>query len=122
MEFLAVLTWLLLAGTGMILLPFAITTPGAGLTGLAGLGGLSAGVLFIALGAPDWAAWVQVGMAMLGLVAGSLSAAWLCDDRFSSGTGAEVLQAGTVGLQLPFFAGVLFISLLIAVHATESVV
>lgn len=29
MEFLAVLTWLFLAGTGMILLPFAMTTPGS---------------------------------------------------------------------------------------------
>ena len=97
MEFLAVLTWLLLAGTGMILLPFAITTPGAGLTGLAGLGGLSACVLFIALGAPDWAAWVQVGMAMLGLVGGSLAAAWLCDDRFTSGTGRRSYRPGRWG-------------------------
>lgn len=61
-------------------------------------------------------------MAMLGIVGGSLAAAWLCNDRFTSGTRAQLLQAGTVGPQLPFFGGVLFISLLIAVHATESVV
>ena len=42
--------------------------------------------------------------------------------RFISGTGAEVLQAGTLGLQLPFLGVVMFISLLIAVHAIESMV
>ena len=34
----------------------------------------------------------------------------------------QVLQAGTLGLQLPFFGVALFLSVLIAVHAVESVV
>jgi hypothetical protein len=112
MEFIALLTWLLLAGTGLILLPAAITTPGAGLVGLAGLGGLTGCILFLALGAPGWAAWVQVGMATLGLFAGPLAARRFCGDRFASGTGTEVFQAGTLGLDLPFFGVALFVSLL----------
>jgi len=122
MEFLALLTWLLLAGLGVVLLPFALATPGAGLAGLGGLGGLSASILFIVLGAPDWAAWAQVGMATLGIGGASIADMWLSDDKVISGTRAEVIQAGVVGLQLPFFGVVMFISLLIALHATEPVI
>jgi hypothetical protein len=100
MEFLALLTWLLLAGTGVFLLPFVLSTPGAGLAGLAGLGGLAASFLAILLGAPDCTGWTQVGMATLGIVSAALAGAWLGDEKFTSGTGAEVLQAGVVGLQL----------------------
>ena len=122
MEFLALLTWLVLAGTGVILLPFAITTPGAGLAGLAALGGLTASVLFIALGAPDWASWTQVGMALFGILAGTVAAMWLCDGQNISGARGEVLQAEVIGLQLPLYAVVTFISLLVAVHATEPII
>ena len=121
MEFLDLLTWLLLAGTGLILLPAAITVPGSGLVGLAALGGLTACILFMALGTPDWASWAQVGMAIVGILGGTLAARWLCDDELMSGTGAEVLQAGTLGLALPFFGVALFLSLLLAVHAVEPV-
>ena len=74
------------------------------------------------LGAPDWTAWAQVGTAALGILGGTLAASWLCDDQFTTGSGIEVLQAGTLGLLLPFFGVALFLSLLIAVHAVESVV
>ena len=122
MEFLALLTWLLLAGTGVFLLPFVFATPGAGLAGLAGLGGLTVSVLYIVLGAPEWAGWAQVGMATLGIGGAAIAATWLCDDKFISGTTVEVLQAGVVGLQLSFFSVVMFILLLIALHATEPVI
>ena len=122
MEFLALLTWLLLGGTGLMLLPYALATPGAGLAALGGLGGLAACVLFIVLGAPGWAGWTQLGMALLGFVGAGVAGAWLCDERHTSGSTAQVVQAGAVGLQLPFFGVVTFISLLIAVHATHPVV
>ena len=122
MEFLALLTWLLLAGTGLMLLPYALATPGAGLAALCGLGGLAACGLFIVLGAPDWAGWTQVGLAMLGFVGAALAGAWLCDERHTSGSAGQVMQAGVVGLQLPFFGVITFISLLIAVHATDPLV
>ena len=122
MEFLALLTWLLLGGTGLMLLPYALATPGAGLATLGGLGGLAACVLFIVLGAPNWAGWTQVGMALLGFVGAALAGTWLCDERHTSGSAAQVMQAGVVGLQLPFFGAVMCVSLLIAVHATHPVV
>ena len=122
MEFLALLTWLLLAGTGLILLPAAIAVPGSGVEGLAALGGLAACILFMTLGAPDWAAWAQVGMAIVGILGGALAARWLCDDELISGTRGEVLQAEALGLALPFFGVVLFLSLLLAVHVVEPVV
>ena len=122
MEFLDLATWLLLAGTGLILLPAAITVPGSGLVGLAGLGGLAACILYMALGTPDWAAWTQVGMAIVGILGGTLAARWLCDDQLISGTRADVVQAGTLGLALPFFGVALFLSLLLAAHGVEPVV
>ena len=122
MEFLALVTWLLLAGGSVFLLPFVITTPGAGLAGLAGLGGLAAAILFVVLGAPDWASWAQVGMALLGILGATMAAGWLTDETFTSGSQSQLLQAGVVGLQLPFFGVAAFISLLLAVHATPPVV
>jgi hypothetical protein len=53
---------------------------------------------------------------------GTLAASRLSDDRFTSGTAIDGVQAGTLGLQLPFFGVVLFRSVLIALHATATVV
>ena len=122
MEFLALLTWLLLGSSAMMLLPIVLATPGAGLAVLGGLGGLTACVLFIVLGAPSWAGWTQLGMALLGFVGAAVAAAWLCSERHASGSGAQEVQAATVGLQLPFFGAVIVMSLLIATQVTESVV
>ena len=106
----------------MILLPYALATPGAGLAALGGLGGLAACLLFILLGAPNWAGWTQLGMALLGFVGAAVAGAWLCDERHASGSGAQGVQAATVGLQLPFFGAVTVMSLLIATQVTNSVV
>lgn len=122
MEILALVIWLMLAGLGMVLAPFAFTTPGAGISALAAFGGATAGVLFIVLGAPLWTAWAQVGFALLGMVGATLAAAQLNDDRFTSGSVAEELQASAVGLQLPFYATVAFVTLLMALQATDPVV
>jgi hypothetical protein len=122
MEFLALAIWLLLAGLGSVLAPFAFTTPGAGLAGLAAFGGATASVLFIVLDAPLWTAWAQVGFSLLGMVGGTLAAAQLNDDRFTSGSVSEQLQASAVGLQLPFYATVAFVTLLIALQAVDPVV
>ena len=66
MEFLALAIWLLVAGTGAILLPHAVTTPGAGLAALAGLGGLTVCILYIVLGC-EGAGPRDVGPVHLGL-------------------------------------------------------
>lgn len=121
-EFLALLIWLLLAGPATVLAPFALTTPGSGLAAMAAFGGTAAGVLFIALGAPLWAAWVQVGFALLGIAGATFAAMQLNDGELIAGTTAEELQAGAVGLQLPFFFTVLFVALLMATEGVDPVV
>ena len=121
-EFLTLITWLLLAGTGTVLLPFVLTTPGAGLAALAGVGGLAACVLFMVLDAPIWASWVQVGMAVLGIIGASLAAAWLCDGSSLSGSTGEEVQASILGLQLPFFGVATFLAALLALQIVEPVV
>jgi hypothetical protein len=122
MEFLALLIWLLLAGMGVVFVPFVFTTPGAGLSLLAAGGGLTASVLYIVLDAPLWAGWVQLGMALLGILGAGLAAAQLSDERVISGSEGEALVAGVVGLQLPFYCAVTFVTLLIALQATDPVV
>lgn len=122
MEILALLVWLLLAGTGAILLPFAFTVPGSGLSAMAGTGGMIVCILFIVLGAPVWAGWAQVGLASLGVVGATLAAAQLLDERFVIGSATEELQAAVVGLRLPFYFAVGFVTLLVALDMTEPVV
>jgi hypothetical protein len=122
MEFLALAIWLMLAGTGAALGPFAVTTPGVGLVALGGLGGLAASVLFIVFDAAMWAAWVQVGMAVLGLLGIGLSVAQLTNDQVISGTVAEEIQASIVGLDLFIYFTVLFVTLLIATGGVEPVI
>jgi hypothetical protein len=122
MEFLALLIWLLLAGTALVVAPFGFISLGAGISALAALGGTTACVLFIVLGAPEWAGWLQVGLAVLGILGATLAAMWLSDDRAISGSIAEGLMAGAVGLQIPFYCTATFVTLLIALQATDPVV
>jgi len=121
-EFLALLIWLLLAGTAAVVAPFAVVSLGAGIAALAAFGGTAASVLYIVLDAPDWAGWAQLGLALLGILGATLAAAWLSDDRVISGSAAEGLMAGAVGVQLPFFFAVTFVTLLIAFQVTDPVV
>jgi hypothetical protein len=122
MEFLALLIWLLLAGTGMVLAPFVFATPGAGLSLLASGGGLTAGVPYIVLDAPLSARWAQLGLALVGILGAGLAAAQLINDRVITGSVGEEVQAAVVGLQLPFYCAVTFVTLLIALQATDPVV
>jgi hypothetical protein len=122
MEIFALVLWLLLGGLGTILAPAGLTNPGAGITALAAFGGAAASVLFIVLGAPVWAGWVQVGMAVLGIIGGTLAAAWLSNDNLITGSELEGVAAGVVGLALPFFCAALFVTLLIALQITDPVV
>jgi hypothetical protein len=120
MEYIALLIFLLLAGTGLVLGPFAITTPGAGLAALAGVGGLAACVLFIAFDGASAAGWVLVGASVLGVVGDAIAAAWLTSDRRGlsmPGQVAEELQASVVGLQLPFFLAVVPVAVMVALHS-----
>jgi hypothetical protein len=122
MEFVTVIVWLVLAGTAVFLLPGTIMVPGAALMVLAGVGGLAGGVLFIVLDAPGWAAWLQVGLAALGVAGATIAAGYLCSADDITGSSLEEVEASVVGLQLPFLATVLFAALLIAAHGVDPVV
>jgi hypothetical protein len=122
MEIFALFIWLMLGGLGTILAPAGLTNPGAGITALAAFGGAAACMLFIVLGAPLWAGWLQVGMAVLGLAGGTLAVVWLSNDSLITGSEFEGLAAGVVGLALPFFCAALFVTLLIALQITDPVV
>jgi hypothetical protein len=121
-EFVALVIWLLLAGLGIALVPFLFITAGAVLSLLAAVGGVTACVLFIVLDAPDWAGWVQFGLALTGILGALLAAVWLSDDRVISGSAAEGIMAGAIGLQLSLYCAVTFVTLLIAFEVTDSVV
>jgi hypothetical protein len=95
---------------------------GAGIAALAAFGGTAASVLYIVLDAPEWAGWLQLGLAVLGIVGATLAAMWLSDDRVISGSAPEGLMAGAVGVQLPFYFTVTFVTLLIALEVTDPVV
>jgi hypothetical protein len=121
MEILALLVWLLVAGMGLVLLPFSITTPGVALAAIGSQIGLVAGILFVALDEPDWAMWVQVGAAVLGILGAGIGVKWICDESFATGSAAEEVQAGVLGLQLPFYFVVAFLTLVVAFGGADPV-
>jgi hypothetical protein len=74
--------------------------------------------LFIILDGPRWAAWLTVAMAVIGVIADIWGAgALLSDERSVSGElqGAEELEAGLLGVQLPLFGVALLTSLCLGV-------
>ena len=121
-EILALVIWLLIAGLGLVLLPVAITAPGAGLAALAAFGGTAAAILWIVLGAPLWTGWVQFGLALLGSIGGGFAAGQLMDDRNATGSGVEEAGAAALGLALPFYGALMFVTLLLALGAVDPVV
>jgi hypothetical protein len=122
MEFVALLIWLLLFAAGMVLLPLAITAPGAGIAALAAFGGTGMCILWIALGAPAWTGWAQLGLAVVGIVGAGVAAAQLVDERWISGSVLVEWGAASVGLQLPFYGALICVTLLMAVQVTDPVV
>ena len=122
MEFLALILWLTIAGMGLVLLPLAITVPGAGLAALAAMGGTAVCVLWIVLDAPEWTGWAQLGLAALGIVGGGLAAAQLVDARSISGSALEEAGAAVLGLALPFYAVLIAVTVLMSTGATDPVV
>lgn len=124
MEWLAVITWLVIAAIGVVLGRWTLSTPGAGLAALASVGGFALTVLFIVTGSLA-TVWVAFGLSVLGIVAASIAAAWLVSgDRevSSAGQPAEELQAALTGLQLPLLAAVACMSLLVALDLVTATI
>jgi hypothetical protein len=122
MEFIALALWLLLGGLGMLLLPAAITAPGAAIAAIAAFTGVVIAILWIVLDAPEWTGWAQLGLALLGIVGATLATRTLVDDRNVTGSAVEEVGAAALGLVLPFYGALIAVTLLMAVGATDPVV
>lgn len=122
MEFLALAIWLVLAGMAAVIAPFAVTTPGIALAALGAFGGVAASVLFIVLDGELWTAWTQLGLALIGILGATLAVAQLSNDRVISGSVGEEVSAGVLGLQLPFYLTVTFVTLLMSLEWVDKVV
>ena len=122
MEILALVLWLILAPMGLVLLPVAVTAPGAAIAALAAMTGVVFAVLWIVLDAAEWTGWVQFGLAVAGMIGGGLAVSTLVDDRSISGSALEETGAAVLGLALPFYAVLILTTLLMATGAVDAVV
>ena len=114
MEFLSLALWLMLAGTSAALGPAVVAAPGAGLSVLAGVGGLAGTVLFIVLDGATWAGWLAFAMSVVGIFGATLALPSLLDGPNATGSVIEEIGASVVGLQLPLYGTAAFVSLLVA--------
>ncbi|HMJ36681.1 MAG TPA: hypothetical protein VK501_22440 [Baekduia sp.] len=119
MEWVALTVWILIAALALPVALGALSgAPGLGLQVVAAIGGVALCALFIILDGPRWAAWLTVAMAVVGVIADLWGAeALLSDERSVSGElqGAEELEAGLLGVQLPLFGVALLASLCLGV-------
>jgi hypothetical protein len=119
MEWVALMVWILIAALALPVALGALSgAPGLGLQVVAAIGGLALCALFIILDGPRWAGWLTVAMAVVGVIADLWGAeALLSDERPVSADlqGAEELEAGLLGVQLPLFGVALLCSLCLGV-------
>jgi hypothetical protein len=115
MEWVALMVWILVAALALPVALGALSgAPGLGLQVVVAVGGLALCALFIILDGPRWAGWLTVAMAVVGVLADVWGAeALLSDERSVSADlqGAEELEAGLLGVQLPLFGVALLCSL-----------
>jgi hypothetical protein len=119
MEWVALMVWILIAALALPVALGALSgAPGLGLQVVAAIGGVALCALFIILDGPRWAGWLTVAMAVVGVIADLWGAeALLSDERPVSADlqGAEELEAGLLGVQLPLFGVALLCSLCLGV-------
>jgi hypothetical protein len=119
MEWVALMVWILIAALAVPVAVGALSgAPGLGLQVVAAIGGLALCALFIILDGPRWAGWLTVAMAVVGVLADVWGAEALLSDERSVGAdlqGAEELEAGLLGVQLPLFGVALLCSLCLGV-------
>lgn len=108
MEWLALVSWVLVVGVALPLGRHALTENAVlGLQALAGLSGLALCVVFLSTGHPAFVAWLAVGAGVVGALAVAAVAAWLVADRRSvspAGEGAEEIDALLAAIAGPLFA------------------
>jgi hypothetical protein len=119
MEWLALIVWVVIALLALPVAGGALSgVPGLGLQVVAAIGGVVFSALFIILDGPLWAGWLAVGMAVAGVIADLWGAEALLSEDRSIGAdlqGAEELEAGLLGVQLPLFIVALLCSLCLGV-------
>jgi hypothetical protein len=106
-EYLTLITWLIVVGLALPLGALAIDHPALAVQAIAALLGLGLAVVFLAADRPAWAAWAALGCAVAGLLADAVAVAWITrDDRPQAtvGQAAEEADAALLGVQLPLFA------------------
>ena len=119
MEWVALGVWSLVAALALPVAGGLLSgIPGLGMQVVAALGGLALCIVFVAGHGAAWAAWIAFGLACLGIVADTHGATTLLSNtRSISGDlqGAEELEAGLLGAQLPLFGVAALTSLAMAV-------
>ena len=118
MEWVTLLVWVIIAALALPVAAGLLSgIPGLGMQVVAAIGGLGLCIVFVAVGGAGWAAWIAFGLACLGIAADTHGAsALLSDDRSLSAElqGAEELEAGLLGAQLPLFGVAALTSLAMA--------
>jgi hypothetical protein len=118
MEWVTLLVWVIIAALALPVAGGLLSgIPGLGMQVVAAIGGLGLCIVFIALGGAEWAAWISFGLACLGIAADTHGANSLLSDTRSLSAelqGAEELEAGLLGAQLPLFGVAALTSLAMA--------
>jgi hypothetical protein len=118
MEWLGLVTWIMVAGIALPLGRHALNeTSTLGVQATAGAGGLALCVLFLAAGRGSVVIWGAVALAAIGTAAALAAALWLASDRrpvSRAGQGAEEMDALLVAIVGPLFAGAAMFSLFMA--------
>ena len=122
MEWLGLLTWLLVIGLALPLAALgAFTAPSLATVPLWATAGLVLTILYLVTDWGRWLAWVAAGAALVGAIAVARGAARLISDDVrvaSAGQAAEENAAGLAGVELPLLLGVAFMMILAAVGVT----
>lgn len=117
MEWVALITWILVAAIGIPLGRGAIVAPALGLQALAAVGGLALTALFIALDGVRAFAWGAFALAVVGTAAVAFGTARLISDErpvSPAGSRAEETEALLAGFQAGLFPTVALLALPVA--------
>ena len=118
MEWIALVTWVLVVGCALPLARGAGEYPLLGLAVVAALAGLGLCIVFLAAGGSTGVAWGAFAAAVVGLLCVAAGAAWLTSDQHPVASAAqqrhEETEAAFAGIELELFGLVAILALLTA--------
>jgi hypothetical protein len=107
MEWIAVITFGLVAVLGLMLARGAPDYPALGLQAVAAVGGLALCIVFLAFGGSKGVAWGAFAAGVVGVLCVAFGAAWLESDehtvRSDSQQRHQETEASIAGVELPLF-------------------